>query len=68
MAAPVREGTSTTTAYITVTWLALTQPANGMTAVLSYNLQWDAGSSGTLWSELAGESTDYLQKIGRAHV
>jgi len=61
MAAPVRDVNSTTSSYITVTWLALTQPANGMTAVLSYNLQWDAGSSGTLWSELAGESTDYLQ-------
>jgi hypothetical protein len=31
-----------------------------MTPVLSYNLQWDAGSAGTYWLELVGESSDFL--------
>jgi hypothetical protein len=30
-----------------------------MAEILSYNLQWDAGSSGTSFVELVGESTDY---------
>jgi hypothetical protein len=60
MAAPVRDGSATDTAQITVTWGALGQPDNGMSAIFSYHLQWDAGSSGTWWAEVIGESTDYL--------
>jgi hypothetical protein len=31
-----------------------------MSTILSYNLEWDEGSSGTAWAEVVGESTDYL--------
>jgi hypothetical protein len=58
MAAPVRDDASTTTAQIKVDWAALTAPATGMLSILSYNLQWDAGTSGASWTELIGESAD----------
>ena len=61
MAAPVRDSSTTTTQQITVSWTALAEPENGMSTVLSYNLEWDAGASGTAWAEVVGESTDYLQ-------
>jgi hypothetical protein len=60
MAAPVRDDAGTTISYIKVTWTTLSEPENGMTPVLSYNLEWDAGSGGLTWTELVGESTDYL--------
>jgi hypothetical protein len=60
MAAPVRDSSATSTQQITVKWTALSAPANGMSDVQSYNLQWDAGSSGTVWSEVVGETTGYL--------
>lgn len=60
MGAPLRDGTATTIAYITVNWTKLAIPQNGMTPVLSYNLEWDSGSSSTSWTELVGYSTDYL--------
>lgn len=60
MAAPVRDSTATSTVQIKVTWLALATPQDGNSAILSYNLEWDAGSSGATWTEVVGESTDYL--------
>jgi hypothetical protein len=60
MAAPVRDSAATTTAQIKVSWTALVAPANGMSDVLTYNLEWDAGSDGAAWAEVVGETTDYL--------
>jgi hypothetical protein len=60
MAVPVRDDSLTTASYITVTWTELNEPENGMTDVLSYNLVWDGGSSGTVFNELVGETTNYL--------
>jgi hypothetical protein len=60
MAAPVRDSAATTTQQITVNWLPLVSPADGMSPVRSYGLEWDAGSSGAAWSALAGLATDYL--------
>ena len=60
MASPLRDSSTTTISQITVSWAALAEPENGMSTVLSYNLEWDAGASGTVWTEVVGESTDYL--------
>jgi hypothetical protein len=60
MATPLRDDSLTTTSYITVTWTALSQPENGMSDIISYNLRWDGGSSGTVYNELVGETTNYL--------
>ena len=32
----------------------------GGTGIISYNVQWDSGSSGAFWSNLAGFSSNYL--------
>ena len=60
MAPPTRDSAITSTTQIKVDWLALGAPQNGMTSILSYHLQWDAGSNGAVQNELVGESTDYL--------
>lgn len=60
MANVARDDSQTTTSYITVSWTALSEPENGMSTVLSYALEWDGGSSGSMFSELVGESTNYL--------
>lgn len=38
-------------------WTALTSPANGASTVLSYEIQWDQGTS--TWVSLAGGSSYY---------
>jgi hypothetical protein len=60
MAAPVRDDAATTTTQIKVDWEALEAPENGMSPVLTYNLEWDAGTDGASWAEVVGETTDYL--------
>ena len=59
MATPLN-GPSTGASQVEVTWTALTAPQNGDSAVTSYELQWDAGSSGVSWVDLAGVSSNYL--------
>lgn len=49
--------TSITTLY--VDWVALTGDDTGSATIDSYNLQWDNGSSGTTWTELTGDGTEY---------
>src|SRR5690242_3797157 len=49
-------GSSTSTTVIEVGWTALTSPNNGDSSITSYNLQWDAGTSGTTWTDLIGNS------------
>jgi hypothetical protein len=60
MAAPTRDSAVTTPAQIKADWTALVAPQDGHSAVLSYNLEWDAGSNGASWSELVGATTNYL--------
>lgn len=55
MASPTR-GSSTTASQIEVTWTALTSPSNGDSTILTYNLQWDAGTNGGTWYHLVGYS------------
>lgn len=56
MVAPTRD-TTTTSKKIVVDWVALTSINNGGSDVTSYNLYWDAGSSGVSWFSLIGETS-----------
>lgn len=50
----------TNTVKIVVDWLP---PANdGYSEILSYNLQWDAGTDGENWTNLVGFQTNSLVK------
>ena len=60
MPAPLRDSDATTTTQIKVDWEALAPPEDGMSPVLTYNLEWDGGSDGETWAEVVGETTDYL--------
>mmetsp|Transcript_33982 Transcript_33982/g.25068 ORF Transcript_33982/g.25068 Transcript_33982/m.25068 type:complete len:512 (-) Transcript_33982:873-2408(-) len=51
-------GADTSTDSLYVEWTALSAPQNGNSAILSYNLVWDAGS-GTTNQVLVGLSTSY---------
>lgn len=59
--APPARGAATTDSSVEVTWTTLSSPANGDSAVTSYELEWDAGG-GTLaaWQPLVGASPAYL--------
>jgi hypothetical protein len=60
MGSPVR-GLATTDSQIEVDWLPLVSTsATGNAAILSYNLQWDLGTSGTSWTDLVGYSPNSL--------
>jgi len=53
-------GASTSESQIEVTWSALsTAPSNGGSAVTSYNLQWDSGTSGVTWTDVVGLAPAY---------
>jgi hypothetical protein len=59
MSAPT-SGSSTTDTQIEVTWSAVSSaPANGGSAITSYHLQWDAGTSGVTWTDVIGLSPSY---------
>jgi hypothetical protein len=51
----------TNTVQIVVDWSAITAPNDGNSPVLSYSLEFDAGTSGQVWEVLTGylaDSTD----------
>jgi hypothetical protein len=51
----------TTTEQISVYWSALTDGSKiGDSTVLSYNLEWDAGTSQVTWTSLIGDPIDSL--------
>ncbi len=51
----------TTANQVVVDWVLLTSsPLNGGASVTSYNLYWDAGTSGIGWYSLIGESGPYM--------
>lgn len=53
---PIR-GDGTSSSQIVVNWTA---PANdGGSSIISYNLQYDQGTSGVSWTDLTGVDTDY---------
>ena len=58
MLAPTRDP-ETNTVQIVVDWLP---PVNdGYSEIVSYNLQWDAGSDGETWTNLIGFNTESLE-------
>lgn len=54
-----RRGSDSSSSQIQVEWDALVSPNNGDSTILSYNLQWDAGTSGVTWTDLIGHTTAY---------
>jgi hypothetical protein len=57
MSTPTR-GSSTTTSQVQIQWTALSNPSDGYSSILSYHLEWDAGTSGVTWSSLIGGTVD----------
>jgi Fibronectin type III domain len=55
MATPTKDSSSSSTQLV-VDWTALTSPDNGDSTITSYNLKWDAGTSGVTWTTLIGYS------------
>lgn len=55
MATPTKGSTSNEN-QIEVDWSALSSPNNGDSSIISYNLQWDAGTSGNTWTDIIGAS------------
>lgn len=55
MSSPTRLSTSTVSRF-DLSWTALTSPSNGLSPILSYFLEWDAGTNGNTWSEIVGYS------------
>lgn len=51
MATPTRGG-ATSVSQVQVEWIALSGDETGGNTVDSYNVQWDAGSSGAGWYDL----------------
>lgn len=56
MTTPVRD-TQTNSKRIVVDWPAATTSTNGGASITSYNLMWDAGTSGVSWFSLIGGDT-----------
>jgi hypothetical protein len=59
MESPIR-GASTGVDQLDVSWSLLSSPDDGYSAVTTYALYWDAGSSGANWYSLVGVASDYL--------
>jgi hypothetical protein len=56
-AAPVR-GAMTNTNQIDLRWIdMITEGQNGGSAITSYEVNWDASTSGQVWTELFGYTT-----------
>ena len=56
--AAITSGSATSHSQIELDWTALTSPNNGDSAITSYGIQWDQGTS--TYVELIGESSDNL--------
>lgn len=57
--ADVTRGSDTTTSQVQADWTALTATADtGDSTILSYELQWDSGSSGATFTTLVGNPSD----------
>lgn len=60
MTQPVRASRTTTT-LLHLDWTAMsTETAKGGSEITSYNVQWDAGTSGSAWTHLQGHGTASL--------
>jgi hypothetical protein len=52
--APVTRNSATTEHAIIIDWVALAAPDNGDSDIVTYNLQWDKGTSSSQWYDLYG--------------
>jgi len=52
-------GTGTDTTQIVVDWDSLVDPENGGSAIIAYQLQWDAGTGGASFTDLIGEAAGF---------
>ena len=59
MSAPQRDS-ATNTQKIVVNWEAIGSPEDGNSAVISYSLEYDAGSDGETWETLIGYLSNYM--------
>lgn len=57
--APIRNS-ATTSSSIKVDYTALTGYSTGGAPILSYSLEWDAGSNGVSYTSIVGESPNSL--------
>ena len=58
----------TTTERVTVFWNELTTyDSRGGSQILSYNLQWDSGTSGAQWTDLVGNPFSSMQTTFTVH-
>ena len=57
--APTRDS-STTSTQLVVNWSQISSPNDGGSPIISYNLQYDAGSGATSWVDLIGNPTNSL--------
>jgi len=53
-AQPPTRGELTSDVLLQVNWSASNLPENGGAQVLSYHLQYDGSSNGTIWTDLVG--------------
>lgn len=60
MSTPTMNNSTTTATSLVVDWTSLAVSAAGYSAATSYNLYWDAGTSGASFVSLVGESSDSL--------
>ena len=51
---------STSSTQLVVNWSQISTPNDGGSSIISYNLQYDAGSGGTTWVDLLGNPTNSL--------
>ena len=56
-----QRGSTTSPSQIEVDWSLLLPPTNGDSDILSYNLQWDAGTGGSVNINVVGYSVPYMQ-------
>ena len=52
----------TSTLKLVFSWDALvTEEETGGTSIVSYNVQWDAGTNGQFWSNIVGYSSNFIE-------
>ena len=60
MSIPERDDILTNTKMIVVNWQPISNPEDGNSDVLSYSLEYDAGTNGESWEALSGYLADSL--------
>lgn len=61
LGSPTRDDVKTSDELLQVDWLANNNPENGGATILSYHLQYDDSSNGSIWTDLVGLAGDVVQ-------